>query len=128
MTRLAPTRAGALAVLRARWRADLASAPLAQPRLLSVAAARDLALDGAVHNHARPPSSHWGGTPPLRPSTGHSTSPPSLHSLVDAGLVRAIGLSNVGPNRLEALLASPDLRHRPAVVQTEMHPYLQVIR
>lgn len=49
-----------------------------------------------------------------------------LERAQQAGLVRAVGLSNIGPNRLEALLATPDLRVRPAVVQTELHPYLQM--
>lgn len=48
-----------------------------------------------------------------------------MEELQAQGLARHIGLSNIGPNRLRALLASPDLRVRPAVVQVELHPYLQ---
>lgn len=39
------------------------------------------------------------------------------------GLVTAIGLSNIGVNRLRALTAAPDLLVRPSVVQVELHPY-----
>ena len=46
-----------------------------------------------------------------------------MESIVDAGLVRSIGLSNIGLHRLEALLAHPALRYAPAVLQNEHHPY-----
>ena len=47
----------------------------------------------------------------------------SMEELVSLGLVRAIGLSNLGPHRLQALLSADDLRVRPSVVQVEHHPY-----
>ena len=47
----------------------------------------------------------------------------AMEELVARGLVREIGLSNTGPRRLRSLLAAPDLRVRPAVVQVEHHPY-----
>ena len=45
-----------------------------------------------------------------------------MEQLVDAGLVRAIGISNCSAAKLSALLASPSLRILPAVNQVEMHP------
>ncbi|KAL3907623.1 MAG: hypothetical protein SGPRY_010106 [Prymnesium sp.] len=47
-----------------------------------------------------------------------------MEELHRSGLVRSIGLSNIGVNRLRALLSTPDLRVPPAVVQVEHHPYL----
>ena len=49
----------------------------------------------------------------------------ALEGLHSSGAVRAIGLSNIGPHRLKALLRAPDLRVRPSVVQVELHPYNQ---
>ena len=49
----------------------------------------------------------------------------ALEGLHASGAVRAIGLSNIGPHRLKALLRAPDLRVRPSVVQVELHPYNQ---
>ena len=48
----------------------------------------------------------------------------AMEELHAAGLVRSIGLSNVGLNRLRTLLAAPDLRVAPSVLQVEHHPYL----
>jgi 2,5-diketo-D-gluconate reductase A len=47
----------------------------------------------------------------------------ALETLVDDGLVRAIGVSNFQPAHLERLLAATDVA--PAVNQIELHPYLQ---
>jgi len=47
----------------------------------------------------------------------------SMERLQQGGLVRAIGLSNVGPSRLQALLRASDLHVHPAVIQAELHPY-----
>lgn len=47
----------------------------------------------------------------------------ALETLVDDGLVRAIGVSNFQPAHLERLLADTDVA--PAVNQIELHPYLQ---
>ncbi|KAL1504385.1 hypothetical protein AB1Y20_010791 [Prymnesium parvum] len=46
----------------------------------------------------------------------------AMEALHAAGLARAIGISNVGPRRLQALLHTA--RVPPAVVQVELHPYL----
>jgi diketogulonate reductase-like aldo/keto reductase len=43
-----------------------------------------------------------------------------MEELVAKGLVRAIGLSNIGERRLRSLLAQPALRVPPAVVQVEV--------
>ena len=47
----------------------------------------------------------------------------TMEELMARGLVRNIGLSNIGLRRLQSLLASPDLRAPPAVIQVEHHPY-----
>jgi 2,5-diketo-D-gluconate reductase A len=47
----------------------------------------------------------------------------ALETLLDDGLVRAIGVSNFQPAHLERLLADTDVA--PAVNQIELHPYLQ---
>jgi len=47
----------------------------------------------------------------------------TMEELVSSGLVRSIGLSNIGVHRLKALLAVDDLRVHPSVVQVEHHPY-----
>ena len=46
-----------------------------------------------------------------------------LEETVSLGLVRHIGLSNIGVRRLQALVQHPALRVRPSVVQVEHHPY-----
>eukprot|EP00662_Eupelagonemidae_sp_cell21_P009588 gene9589-50346_t len=46
-----------------------------------------------------------------------------MEALVDAGLVRQIGVSNYGVQRLRRLLAS--CRIRPTVNQVECHPHFQ---
>ncbi|MGL6135418.1 MAG: aldo/keto reductase [Prochlorococcaceae cyanobacterium] len=47
----------------------------------------------------------------------------AMEQLVDAGLVRQIGLANCSAAKLASLL--PHCRHRPAVNQVERHPWLQ---
>ena len=47
----------------------------------------------------------------------------TMEDLVSLGLVRAIGLSNLGLNRLKTLLSASDLRVPPSVLQVEHHPY-----
>ena len=66
--------------------------------------------------------------PPMSYQLGYSASQlretwRGMERLQEMGLVRAIGLSNVGPQRLQVLLRAADLRVPPAVVQAEMHPY-----
>ncbi len=66
---------------------------------------------------------HW----PLSGNTGPQVDPPldttwaAMEALVDKGLVRAIGVSNFSPAKLEALRARG--KARVSVLQAERHPY-----
>ena len=48
-----------------------------------------------------------------------------MEKLVDNGKTRTIGLSNFNKTQIIEILSIPGIKHKPAVLQNESHPYLQ---